>query len=195
MALSPRRGTVCALVVFRHLPWVFVYQEHKAAWAAVNAAKPSAPSAMPATASAADLPNISAQSSAKAAADQEAAAEAAAAAAAASGIAGDHSADSANGNFMLGFQTPIQTEMAIKHADKDIMLMDATFGTSQRKVALYTILAIDDYGNAVPVFHEPALVTSQQDSATRYKVTGACTDQPSCSYPMGCQGAVCKHIV
>ena len=42
---------------------------------------------------------------------------------------------------------------------------------------------------------QPALVTSQQDSSTRYNVSGSCTDQPSCSCAMGSQGAVCKHLV
>ena len=42
---------------------------------------------------------------------------------------------------------------------------------------------------------QPALVTSQQDSSTRYNVSGSCTDQPSCSCAMGSQGAVCKYIV
>ena len=42
---------------------------------------------------------------------------------------------------------------------------------------------------------QPALVTSQQDSSTRYNVSGSCTYQPSCSCAMGSQGAMCKHIV
>ena len=54
---------------------------------------------------------------------------------------------------MLGFQTQTQSDMAIKHVDKDIMLMDATFGTNQREMALYTALGIDNFGNGVPVFH------------------------------------------
>ena len=60
--------------------------------------------------------------------------------------------DKGCGNFMLGFQTQTQSDMAIKYVDKDIMLMDATFGTNQREMALYTALGIDNFGNGVPVF-------------------------------------------
>ncbi len=42
---------------------------------------------------------------------------------------------------------------------------------------------------------QPALVTSQEDSATRYKVQNACMDTASCSCPVGTLGSICKHVV
>ena len=54
---------------------------------------------------------------------------------------------------MLGFQTPSQSVVAIKYVDKDIMLMDATFGANQCKMALYTALGIGNFGSSIPVFY------------------------------------------
>ena len=83
---DPDEAQSVRLWVLRHLPLVFIYQEHKAAWPAVNAASQSA-SAVPAmTPAASDLPDASAIHAAEAAALQ-AAVEAAAAPAAAEGAA------------------------------------------------------------------------------------------------------------
>ena len=64
-------------------------------------------------------------------------------------------------SFQLGFSTPTMTQNAIQHANDDVVLCDATFGTNANKLSLYTGLAIDDFGNGLPIFHALTYCTSQ----------------------------------
>lgn len=64
-------------------------------------------------------------------------------------------------SFQLGFSTPTMTQNAIKYAHGSVVLGDATFGTNANKLSLYTCLAIDEFGNGLPVFHALTYCSSQ----------------------------------
>ena len=55
--------------------------------------------------------------------------------------------------FVLGFLTDTMADNAVKYVHERLLLADATFGTNQQKLSLYTALCMDTHGNGMPVYH------------------------------------------
>ena len=55
--------------------------------------------------------------------------------------------------FVLGFSTDTMADNAVKYVHERLLLADATFGTNQQKLSLYTALGMDTHGNGMPVYH------------------------------------------
>lgn len=92
----------------------------------------------------------------------------------------------ADDSFQLGFSTETMTKNAVKYADGNLVLGDATFGTNSNKLSLYTGLAMDSHGNGLPVFHALTYFSSQPRMLQLFRawqghMLRACQGfQPSC---------------
>jgi len=54
--------------------------------------------------------------------------------------------------FIYGWMTAAMRANLLKYGKDHIVLVDATFGTNQKKLPLYTGLVMDAFGNGLPVF-------------------------------------------
>ena len=81
----------------------------------------------------------------------------------------DSATEPPDDSFQLGFSTPRMVQNAIDHADDDVALCDATFGTNSNKLSLYTGLAIDKFGNGLPIFHALTYCTSEAKMLRLFK--------------------------